>query len=111
MANIGRLRSELTAIQVIGHVVIWLIITIFTLGIAGLFWPYAAFKLIIDSIVLSDEMGHSPARLRCSISFGEQIGHAILWAIAIVLTGGLAAPVYLFAVAHTAINRTELIPA
>ncbi len=105
------MRSELTTIKVIGHIVIWLLITLCTFGIGALFWPYAAIKLICESIVIVDEAGHASARLRCNFSFGEQLGHAVLWAIIIVLTGGLAAPFYLFGVAHTAINRTKLISA
>lgn len=111
VANIGRMHSKLTVIQVIGHIMIWLLITFFTFGIGGLFWPYAAIKLITESIVIADETGHATARLRCKFSFGDQLGHAVLWAILIVLTGGLALPGYLFGVAHTAINRTELISA
>ncbi len=109
VANIGRLRSQLTAIKVIGHIVIWLLIVVCTFGIGALFWPYAAIKLICESIVIVDEAGHASARLRCNFPFGEQLGHAVLWAILIALTGGLAAPFYLFGLAHTAINRSELL--
>ena len=109
--TIGQMRSELTTIKVIGHIVIWLLITLCTFGVGGLFWPYAAIKLICESIVIADESGDATARLRCNFPFGEQLGHAVLWAIFIVLTGGLAAPFYLFGVAHTAINRTKLISA
>lgn len=109
--NIGRCRTQLSIFQVIGHVVIWLIIAACTLGIGALFWPYAAAKLILESIVISDEAGNPSASLRCDLSIGEQIGHIVLWWIIIVLTGGLAGFCYLFGVAHFAINRTELISA
>ncbi|MYD08854.1 MAG: hypothetical protein F4X02_02310 [Chloroflexi bacterium] len=105
---IGRCRAQLSIFQVIGHVVIWLIISTVTLGIGALFWPYAAAKLILESIILTDETGHPSARLRCNMGAGEQIGHAVLWLILIILTGGLAGLCYLFGVAHFAINRTEL---
>lgn len=109
LARIGNLRSQMTVIQVLGHVVIWLFISFITLGIGFLFWPYAAIKLIAESIVIADEGGQATARLRFSFSFGDQLGHAVLWLLLIVLTGGMAAPFYLFSVAHTAINRTELV--
>ena len=109
IANIGRCRTELSIFQVIGHVVIWLIITTFTVGIGALFWPYAAAKLILESIVIADEGGNPSARLRCNLALGEQIGHMALWLILMALTGGVAGLCYLFGVAHFVINRTELI--
>lgn len=108
-AAIGRCRTQLSIFQVIGHVVIWLIISTLTLGIGLLFWPYAAAKLILESIIMVDERGGANASLRCNFGFGEQIGHAVLWMILIALTGGLAGLCYLFGVAHFALNRTELV--
>ena len=108
LVAIGRCRTQLSIFQVIGHVVIWLLIGIFTLGIGALFWPYAAAKMILESIVLTDEAGTPSARLRCQMGVGEQIGHIVIWLVLTVLTGGLAGLCYLFGVAHFAINRTEL---
>lgn len=109
MATIGRCRTELSIVQVIGHVVIWLVISMITLGIGALFWPYAAAKLILESIVISDEAGNPSARFRCQLGFGEQIGHAVLWLVLMALTGGIAGLCFLFGVAHFVINRTEVI--
>ena len=111
LAVVGRCRTQLSIFQVIGHVVIWLIISIITLGIGALFWPYAAAKLILESIVIADEYGNPSATLRCNVGLGEQIGHAVLWLILIAITGGIAGFCYLFGVAHFVINRTELNPA
>ncbi|MCY4062040.1 MAG: hypothetical protein OXG53_06710 [Chloroflexi bacterium] len=108
-ANVGRCRTQLSIFQVIGHVVIWLIVSAITLGIGLLFWPYAAAKLILESIVIVDESGSASATLRCNLGFGEQIGHAVLWLILIALTGGIAGLCYLFGVAHFVLNRTELV--
>lgn len=110
-ATIGRFRTRLSIFQVIGHVVIWLIISTITLGIGALFWPYAAAKLILESIIIVDEGGGASAALRCSFGFGEQLGHAVLWLILVALTGGLAGLCYLFGLAHFVINRTKLISA
>jgi hypothetical protein len=92
-------------------VVIWLIIATCTLGIGAFFWPYAAAKLILESIVMIDEVGNPSAQLRCKMDLGEQIGHIVIWLLLMLLTGGFAGLCYLFGVAHFAINRTELISA
>lgn len=108
---LGRCRTQLTIVQVIGHVVIWLIISMITLGIGAFFWTYAAAKLILESIVIADEYGNPSATMRCNFGFGEQVGHAVLWLILFVVTGGIAGLCYLFGVAHFVLNRTELNPA
>ena len=109
VASIGRLRSELTVGQVLGHVLVWLLVSAVTLGLGALFWPYAATKMIIDSMVIRDEQAHATARLYCSFRPGQQLGHIIFWLVLIFLTGGIAVLFYPFSVAYIAINRTELI--
>lgn len=111
LTRIGRCRTQLTIFQVIGHVVIWLFVSAFTLGIGALLWPYAAAKLVLESIVIIGEDGSANATLRCNFGFGEQVGHAVLWLILIALTGGIAGFCYLFGVAHFVLNRTDLISA
>ena len=108
-ASIGNLRSELTIAQVVGHVVIWVLVAAATFGIGALFWPYAAIKMIIDSMVIRDEYANSTARLCCRFKSGQQLGHVIFWLVLIFLTGGIGALFYPFSVAYIAINRTEMI--
>lgn len=108
-AVIGRLRSDLSAFEILGHVAIWLVIALVTAGIGAAFFPYGTAKVIIGSITVQDEFGRATARLRCNLTLGEIVGHGILSACAIIFTGGLAAPFYLFAVAHFVLNRTELV--
>ena len=107
--RLGRLRSELDAFQVIGHIVLWAVISMVTLGVGLLFFPYAVAKLILGSIVLTDENGQSTARLRCDINVLEQVGHGVIWLLIIIFSGGLATPFYIFALAHMAIKRTYII--
>ena len=95
--SIGRLRSDLSAFEILGHVAIWLVIIILTVGIGAVFFPYATAKVIIGSITVVDEFGRATARLRCNLRLGEVVGHGILSAFAIFFTGGIAAPFYLFA--------------
>lgn len=111
VSQIGRLRSDLTIPRVIGHVAVWLLVSLATFGIGALFWPYAAAKLIIDSVVISDEFANSTARLRCKFTPGQQFGHVLFWAVLIFLTGGIGALFYPFSVAVIAINKTELLSA
>lgn len=109
VASNGRLRSDIKAFEIIGHLAIWLVIVILTVGIGAVFFPYATAKVIIGSITVVDEFGRATGRLRCNLGFLEVVGHGFLSALAIVCTGGIAAPLYLFALAHFVLNRTELV--
>ncbi len=98
----GRIQTRLTMMQVLGHLIIWIIISVVTFGIGILFWPYAAAKLILNSIVIENRV------VRCDIGMGEQIGHIILWGILIYVTLGLAFPFYAYGVMRTAINASRI---
>ena len=111
VASIGRLRLDLDAFTMIGHVILWFLLALVTAGFGLLIIPYAAAKLILNSIIITDEFGRASARLRCNIGLSDQIGHIVIWLLLMLLTGGLAGLCYLFGVAHFAINRTELIAA
>lgn len=108
-ARIGRPRLDLDAFTMVGHVALWLLLALVTAGFGLLVVPYAAAKLILNSIIITDEFGRASARLRCEISWTAQIGHGLVWALFVLLSGGIAAPFYIFALAQLALNRTELV--
>ncbi len=109
VARIGRLQLDLDAFTIIGHVALWLLLALVTAGFGLLIIPYAAAKLILNSLIVTDEFGRATARLRCEISLAAQIGHGLVWALFVLLSGGIAAPFYIFALAQLAVNRTELV--
>ena len=99
-------KSNLSMLDVFGHIIIWLVVCVLTLGIGLLFWPYSAVKLVLNSMVLESKDG--TGRVRCELSLGSSIGHLILWAILIVCTFGIAYPFYIFGVARTAIDKATV---
>ena len=106
--GVGKLRTTLTMGEVLGHVVIWLLLSIITLGVGLFFWPYAAMRMILNSIeVYTETRGFR--RCKCELGFSEQVGHIIIWLVISICTAGLAYPFYVFGVARTAINRTEVV--
>ncbi len=108
-AGIGRLRLDLDAFTMIAHVALWFVLALVTAGFGIVIIPYAAAKLLLNSIIFTDEFGRASARLRCEISLKSQIGHGVVWALFVILSGGFAAPFYFFALAHLAVNRTEVV--
>lgn len=105
----GRVSVGFTMMDIVGHIIIWTIISVVTLGIGFFFWPYAASKLIINSISIYDSSDNKVGRLNCTLSAGQQVGHIIVWILISIVTLGLGVPFYLFGVIRTALNQTEIV--
>ena len=102
----GHLQSNLTFGAIFGHLLLWLIITIVTLGIGALFWPYATANFVLRNLTVVVE-GRT-AKVKPGLGVGGQFLHVLGWAILIVITLGLAYPFYFFKVENVAINSAEL---
>ena len=98
-----QIYTKLTGMEILGHLIIWIIISIFTLGIGALFSPYATAKLILDSIVIEKRT------ISCDLGAGDQIVHIIIWVVLILLTGGLAFPFWVIDVWRKAINASRIV--
>ena len=96
-----KVRSKLSLLDIFAHFVIWVLVSVCTLGIGLLFWPYASCRLIINSIVIGDT-----GRFRCKLTASHNIGHLVLWAILIAVSVGTLLPFYIFSVARTSINAS-----
>ena len=104
----GRIQVDFTMMDVLGHLVIWLLLSLITLGIALFFWPYAAAKFVINNITIYDNANRRVGKLKCDLSAGTQIGHIVLWLLLTIITLGLAYPFYIFGIIRTALNNTEI---
>ena len=104
----GTLTADFSMSDVIGHIVMWIILTIITFGIAAVFWPYSAAKLIINSLSLKDFSGNKIANIKTNLDIGQQLGPIVLWALIIIVTMGLAYPFYVFGVARKAFDNTAV---
>lgn len=107
--NHGRIKVGFTMTDVLGHIIIWIIVSLVTFGIGLFFWPYSAAKLIINDVIIYDNSDKKVGKLQCNLSAGQQVGHIILWLLISLITFGLAFPFYLFGVFRTAINQTEIV--
>jgi len=73
-----RIRVEAGFADIVGHGILWLVLIVITLGLAGLVWPYYAFRFVLNRTVV--ETSEGDMRFVVEGSFPEHLGHAILWA-------------------------------
>lgn len=100
-----RLRADIGIMDILGHLLIWFFLTIITLGVAAVFFPYSFAKFILNRCAIEDEAGNFHD-LNCEIEIFGNIGHAILWFFISMLTLGIGYIFYFYRVWNYAINRT-----
>ena len=64
-------KSELGLVDIIGHFVLWVLLTIVTLGLALFVYPYYLFRFIISKTYVVDADGKKYGRLICSIDLAS----------------------------------------
>ncbi|WP_325048586.1 DUF6693 family protein [Salinibius halmophilus] len=103
-----RLKADISIIDILGHLIIWLFLSIITFGIALFFFPYSFSNFIINRTFFIDENGNCK-RMFCNIDLFSKIGHIIVWIIISILTLGLGYIFYFYRVWNYALNNTSIV--
>lgn len=104
-----QLQIDLSWMDIIGHLVLWTVLIVVTLGIALVFYPYSFGKFFLNRIYILDRQKNQEAKLQCNLDITSQIGQIVIWLILIVLTGGILLPFYYYRVAKLIIDKTSVI--
>jgi len=104
-----RLKCDYTLMEAIGFLIIWLILSVITLGIGMFFAIYYFYKTIINKTYIVDRSGYEIGRLDCDLSLGEVIGHIVIWILITLVTLGIGIIFYAFATFRITLNRTRII--
>ncbi len=100
----GRLKCSFSTVEAIGSVVLWFILTIVTLGLALLVFPYYFNRAVLNKTEVLDGSGRAIGRLNCTFN----IGHLLIWLILILVTFGLASFLYVYRVLRVVLNETAI---
>ncbi len=103
-----KLKADIGIIDIIGHLVIWMILSIITLGIALFFLPYSFSKFIINRTAIVDESG-AERKMVCNIDLFSNLGHVILWLLISIVTFGIGYIFYVYRVWNYALNNTTVL--
>jgi len=105
-----RLSCAFSVTEGIGHVLIWVLLTILTLGLALFVAPYYFLKAPINKTTVVDGAGRTVGRLVVDVNLAEVVGHAVIWVILTILTLGLALILYQFSVIKRLLNAVVIEP-
>jgi hypothetical protein len=104
----GRIKCQLAAVDVLGHVLIWALFAIITCGFALFLFPYSFGETVINRCSVVDGNGRVIGRLRCTASPMNHILHAFVWWLLAIVTLGIAGFFYLYSVASSILSATTI---
>ncbi len=103
------LKSDLGVTDIIGHGILWIILTFITLGLAVFVFPYYMQRFIISKTYVLDGHGRRVGRLECTIDFASILGNTILWALISIVTLGLGYFIFVYKINAHCMNHTKVI--
>lgn len=104
----ARLKCEFGIADAIGSVVIWVLLSIVTLGLAAFVAPYYIYSAVVNRTLLIDQNGHRLGQLKVNFTLAEIVGHAVIWLLVSIVTLGLAVIIYYYMVLRKVLDRTEV---
>ncbi|MBN2761080.1 MAG: hypothetical protein JXQ79_11310 [Rhodobacteraceae bacterium] len=105
-----RFRCDFGFAEALGQLLIWVLLTIVTFGLALFVLPYYFLKAPINKTYVLDSQGNAVARLFVEVGFADILGHAIIWLVLTILTLGLAYFLYWQFVVKRLMNATVTVP-
>ncbi len=102
------LKCEFSVSEAIGQLIIWILLSIVTFGLALFVLPYYFLKGPINRTYVIDNEGSKLAKLNVEVNFGDILGHALVWLLLTIVTFGLAYLIYWPAVIKRLLNAVRL---
>jgi hypothetical protein len=100
----SRLSCDFSVSEGIGTVIVWVLISIVTLGLGLFVAPYYILKAPINRTKLIAADGTTLGTLHVEVNLAEVIGHSIIWILLTIVTLGLAMILYQFSVIKRLLN-------
>jgi len=104
----SRFKCEFSVGEAIGQLVIWILLSIITLGLALFVLPYYFIKAPINRTFILDRDGAKVGKLHVDVNFVDVLGHALVWLLLSIITLGLAYLIYWPAVIKRLLNAAVM---
>ncbi len=92
--------------DILAHLVIWVLIIVFTAGIGLFFFPYSFAKFVLNRSQVHTRDG--VYQVKCDLDIVSQLGHIVLWFVISIVTFGIGYLFYLYGVWRIALRHTQL---
>lgn len=102
------IKANLSIFDIIGHLLLWLVLSIITLGVALFFFPYSFARFVINRTSVIDQTTGAERKMVCDINIFSNIGHIILWILISLVTFGIGYIFYVYRVWNYALNNSRV---
>lgn len=102
-----KIKADLSILDIIGHLIVWVVLIIITFGVALFFFPYSFSRFVINRTSVVDPAGVE-RKMVCNINLFSNIGHIILWMLISLVTFGLGYIFYFYRVWNYALNNSRV---
>jgi len=103
-----RLRSRLDLSKVWPDFLVWLAVSVATLGLGWLVVAGHFFRAVINSCEVVGADGQALGRLVCDYDVEKRTGELVRWLLICIVTLGIGLLFYSFAAARAALNHTSV---
>ena len=103
-----RFRCNFSIAESIGQVIIWILLSIITLGLALMVFPDYFNKVVLNKSEVLDVNDKVLGKLDCQFNLASSIGHVIIWMLLIIVTLGLASFLFGYRVIRVLLNETRI---
>ena len=103
-----RFRSDMRLGEVWIPFLVWLMVSVITLGLGWIIVSGHFFKLVINFTRVVDADGRTIGRLRCDYDVEREMRLVVLWLVACIATLGLGLLFYSFHAARAALDATTI---
>jgi len=105
----ARLRSDLTLGKVWTHFVVWLLVSVCTLGLGWIVVSGHFFKLLLNSTLVVDAQDRRIGRLECDYDVEADPVRIMRWVVFSVVTLGIGLLFYSFRAGKLALSATKVV--
>ncbi|WP_439890905.1 DUF6693 family protein [Ralstonia sp. 25C] len=102
------LKSRLTTADIIGHAVIWILLTIVTVGLGLFVYPYYLYRFVISKTIAVDRDGKEVGKLECTIDLATIIGKIVIWTFISIVTFGIGYFFFMYKIVAHCMDHTRL---
>lgn len=102
--------GQLRTLDAIGHALIWFLLSIITLGLALIVFPYYMQRYVINKTYAYDVNNKKVGRLVCEIDLASMIGYIILWTLLSSITLGFLYFVFIYKMNAHCYSKTKIVP-
>ena len=104
-----KFRTTWTMGDIFLYALLWILLSIVTLGIATFFLPYAWAAKFLNGTEVFGSQGEILGVLEVEIQAMEQLGHILGWILLSIVTLGIAFLFYQIGVIRTILNHTRIV--